>query len=333
MQPLILRFAGPRIIELVELDLPEARADQASVRTLFTGISPGTEMLAYRGEIDPSLPLDETIGALGGTFEYPFEYGYSAVGVIDKPAGGFTEGDVVFAFQPHRSAFVASPKELIPIGDLDARNATLFPLVETALQISLDVGEISDRDVVVVGLGPVGILSSALLARRGGRVVGVDPLAWRRVAANAFGIEAVSPERAPTAIDERSGGRGVAVVVEASGNPDALANSLAWLDHEGLALVCSWFGTKQVPLPLGAEFHRKRLTLRSSQVSTIPSWLQAEWGVERRRKVALELMGELPLEQLATHTFPISEAARAFAAIDGRREGLIHAALSYEQPG
>ena len=53
------------------------------VRTLYSGISAGTELLAYRGEIDPDLALDETIGALGGTFRYPFRYGYSCVGVVE----------------------------------------------------------------------------------------------------------------------------------------------------------------------------------------------------------------------------------------------------------
>lgn len=329
MRPLTLRFAAPRIVELVETEVPEPEPGSVRVRTLFSGISSGTEMLAYRGELDPSLPLDESIGALGGTFEYPFEYGYSAVGVVEAKGAGapqeLGEGALVFSFQPHRSHFTAAPEDLVLLGDVDPREATLFPLVETALQISLDATGVEEGPVVVFGLGTVGLLAAALLARGGAEVLAVDPLDWRRTAVEEFGLESVPPDEVTGAL----GGRDAATVVEASGNPDALRAALEILRHEGEVLVCSWFGEKQVPLPLGREFHRRRLSIRSSQVSTIPKRLQATWSLEKRRQRAAELMSELPLGVLATHTFPVEEAAAAYSAIDAREPGLIHAALRY----
>ena len=94
-------------------------------------------------------------------------------------------------------------------------------------------------------------------------------------------------------------------------------------------LVCSWYGTEPVPLPLGAEFHRRRLGIRSTQVSTIPAALAGVWDRARRRTVALGLMNELPLKLLATHEFPFEQASRAFRSIDRGEPGLIHAALRY----
>src|SRR6516162_7120992 len=80
-------------IGLANVDLSEPAGDEVLVRTLWSGISPGTEMLAYRGELDRSLPLDERIGALSGTFDYPFRYGYSCVGRIERSgAHGLEEG-------------------------------------------------------------------------------------------------------------------------------------------------------------------------------------------------------------------------------------------------
>ncbi|HEX2236124.1 MAG TPA: zinc-binding alcohol dehydrogenase, partial [Actinomycetota bacterium] len=113
------------------------------------------------------------------------------------------------------------------------------------------------------------------------------------------------------------------------GAPAALAHALPLLAHEGTALVVSWYGTKPVPLALGAEFHRRRLTLRSSQVSTIPARLSARWSVERRRRVARDLLDELPVGELATHTFAWSDAPAAFRAVDAAEDGLVHAALRY----
>jgi threonine dehydrogenase-like Zn-dependent dehydrogenase len=122
----------------------------------------------------------------------------------------------------------------------------------------------------------------------------------------------------------------VPLVVEASGNPAALRAALPLLAHEGTALVASWYGTKEATLPLGAEFHRRRLTIRSTQVSTIPARLGDRWTPERRRRAVAELLGELPLDRLATHTFPFEDAPAAYAALDAGGPGLIHAALGYE---
>jgi threonine dehydrogenase-like Zn-dependent dehydrogenase len=169
-----------------------------------------------------------------------------------------------------------------------------------------------------------------LVQREGAQVLGSEPLPWRRELAAAVGIESVDPGGLDGSVSEITDGHGIPLLVEASGNPAALARGLHVLGHEGTALVVSWYGTKPVPLPLGAEFHRRRLTIRSTQVSTIPARLANEWSRERRRRVALELMRELPLGTMATHEFPFAEAPTAYAQADEATPGLLHAALCYE---
>ena len=102
-----VHFVAPRRVEVREVDLPAPAEGSVLVATEWSGISSGTELLAYRGEVDPDLPLDETLGALAGTFAYPFRYGYSAVGRVVRPAGSLLEGQLVFAFHPHQDRFVA----------------------------------------------------------------------------------------------------------------------------------------------------------------------------------------------------------------------------------
>lgn len=324
-----VQFTAPRTVELTQIQLRPIVEGQALVRVLYSGISGGTETLAYRGEIDPSLPLDETLGALAGTFSWPFRYGYSAVGRIEESRCSLPEGALVFCFHPHQAHLVSSGAEMIEIAGLDPRSATLLPLVETALQISLDAGAVAHEPVAVVGLGAVGILAGALLARAGATVIGSDPLSWRRSEAESFSVSSVRPEDLPARIDEVTEGRGVPLVVEASGSPQALSAVLDLVAHEGTVLVASWYGTKPVPLPLGGAFHRRRLTLRSTQVSTIPARLASTWSIERRRDMVLHLMRELPLKRLATHEFPLSLVSAAFRAVDAASDGLIHAALTY----
>ena len=322
-------FVRPRAVELRHDGVPDLRPGQVRVRTSFSGISGGTEMLAYRGELDPDLAVDESIGALGGTFTYPFRYGYSCVGVVEESRADVPAGALVFSFQPHQDVFVAGADAVVELGDVDARQATLFPLVETALQISIDAAPHTGEPIVVFGLGAVGLLTAVLLRRAGARVFAVEVTPWRRQVAASVGIEAVDPALLAAALEAAGHSGGVPVAVEVTGNPAALEQALGVLAHEGEALVASWFGTKPVTLPLGADFHRRRLTIRSTQVSTIPARLSHRWDADRRRRVTLDLLGELPLAELATHTFAFERASDAYAAIDSGEVGLMHAALGY----
>ncbi|MDQ3986378.1 MAG: zinc-binding alcohol dehydrogenase [Actinomycetota bacterium] len=329
MRSLALEFYAPRSVRLKQVELPPLRRGDVLVRTLFSGISSGTEMLAYRGELDPQASLDESIGSLSGSFSYPFQYGYSCVGIVEESQSEIAPGTLVFCFHPHQQFVVCSRNNTVVVDGIDPRLATLFPLVETALQISLDAGPVAEQTVLVTGLGSVGILAAALLIRAGARPVGVDPKPWRRAVAESFGIEAIDAERLQQVMAARPTG-GVPLLVEASGNPEALADGLALLEHEGTALVASWYGAKLVPLPLGGDFHRRRLTIRSSQVSSIPAHLSKTWTIESRRAATRVLLDELPLKYLATHEFDLYDAAQAYEAVSRLEPGLVHAAIRYE---
>ncbi len=324
-----LLFVAPRTVEIREADVPPLEPGSVLVRTEYSGISSGTELLAYRGEIDPGLPLDEEIGALSGTFSYPFRYGYCAVGKVEESMASLPEGAQVFAFHPHQDLFVMAADDVLVLNGVDARVATLYPLVETALQVCLDAAPRYGEVVVVVGLGAVGMLVAKMLQLSGARVLGSEPDASRRKTAEAMGVDAVPPEDLKRAVEQLTRARGADLIVEASGNPHALGASLELLSHEGTAVVCSWYGNKSVSLPLGSDFHRRRLSIHSSQVSTLPANLSGRWDRKRRTELAVELLHELPLYMLSAHEFPFERAAEAYAAIDRGEDGLVHAALRY----
>jgi len=280
---------------------PRPAAGEVLVRTLCSGISAGTERLVYRGEVSADMALDDTIDALGGTFSYPFAYGYACVGEVAE------SGRAVFAFHPHQDVFAARASDLITLPAIDPASATLFPLVETALQVTLDAGTGYRDRVIVLGAGVLGLLTSLLL---------------QRSVASSFGATTAAPEELA---EEK-----VPLVIDASGNPDAPAMALNMLAHEGTLLIASWFGTKPVVLPLGGAFHRRRLIIRSTQVSTVPARLSGTWTRSRRRREAVELLPELPLAQLCTHVFAFGHAAEAFRAVDQGIPGLMHAVLDYD---
>jgi 2-desacetyl-2-hydroxyethyl bacteriochlorophyllide A dehydrogenase len=326
-----VQFTAPHHVMVVPVSLPTPGPGDLVVCTRYSGISAGTESLAYRGELDASTAVDETLGSLTGTFRYPFGFGYSCVGRVERGTAAIPAGSPVFAFHPHQDRFVVAEHEVVPLDpQTDPRIATLFPLVETALQLTLDAGPVMEETVIVLGLGCVGLLTALLLNRSGARVLAAEPLPWRRETAAALGVAALPPADLPARVADATGGRGAALLVELSGAPSALADGLALLAHEGSALVGSWYGTKPVPLPLGGHFHRRRLTVRSSQVSTIPAAQSGRWDVARRRRTTRELLDALPLGALATNEFAFEDAAEAYAAVDRAESGLLHAALRYE---
>lgn len=311
-----LFHTAPRSVEIRELPTPRAGPGEVVVRTVCSGISGGTERLVFRGEVDQELALDDTIPGLAGTFRYPFRYGYACVGRPDGRPG------LVFAFQPHQDVFTAAAGDLICLPAVRPAAATLFPLVETALQVTLDA-ETAYRDrVAVLGAGVLGLLTAVLLKRSGRRPLCVEPLAWRRDLAGRLGVTAVAPGEL--------GGELLPLVIDASGNTEAPGQALGMLAHEGTLLIASWFGRQPVRLPLGGAFHRRRLTIRSTQVSTIPARLSGTWTVARRRAEAIALLPELPLDELCTHVFPFTDATEAFRAVDEDAPGLMHAVLDYE---
>jgi 2-desacetyl-2-hydroxyethyl bacteriochlorophyllide A dehydrogenase len=316
-------------VDIREVPTPRPAAGEVLVRTLRSGISGGTERLVYRGEVPAESALDDTIDALGGAFSYPFAYGYACVGEVAGGSGGslprastLEPGQMVFAFHPHQDVFAARAGELIPLPAIDPASATLFPLVETALQVTLDGGAGYRDRVIVLGAGVVGLLTGLLLQRSGRRPLIAEPQAWRRAVAGSLGVTAAAPEEL---VNEQ-----VPLVIDASGNPDAPAMALNMLAHEGTLLIASWFGTKPVVLPLGGAFHRRRLIIRSTQVSTVPSRLSGTWTRSRRRQETVALLAELPLAQLCTHIYAFGHAAEAFRAVDQGIPGLMHAVLDYD---
>jgi 2-desacetyl-2-hydroxyethyl bacteriochlorophyllide A dehydrogenase len=324
-----LWFVAPQAVEVRTAELAPPADGQVLIRTEFSGISAGTELLAYRGQLDQDLARDETIGALAGTFRYPFPYGYSSVGRVEESRAAVSPGQLVFAFHPHQDRFVVDADDVVPLDDVDARRATMLPLVETALQIALDAGSVLEQLTVVIGAGAIGLLTTVMLQRAGGRPLVIEPRPWRRQLAAELGAATAAPDEAAAAIDAAGWPDGAGLVIEASGSPDALAAALDLLGHEGTLLVASWYGTRPAVLALGGRFHRRRLTIRSTQVSTIPARLSDRWDRHRRLGAAARLLGDLPLDSLTTHTFPFEAAPDAFRAIDEGIPGLVHAALGY----
>lgn len=330
-------FSGPGQAEIRAEPLPAVGPREILVRAELSAISHGTEMLVYRGLV----PLDTTLDlpTLAGSFAFPVKYGYASVGTVLEIGADVAEarpGDRVFCLHPHQTTYVV-PAELawqLP-ADLDAERAVFAANVETALNVLLDTPVRLGERVLVFGQGSVGLLIGLLARRNGaGRVVVVEPFERRRALALGLGADAaLDPAAAtPDAISEVLGGR-PDLVYEASGSPAALQAAIEAVGDDGTVTVCSWYGTKAVPLMLGGRFHRGRVHLRSSQVGRIAPELGSRWGYARRRATVLDLLAQLPVERLISDRFPFEEAPEAYALVAERPEEVVQVVLEYGSDG
>jgi 2-desacetyl-2-hydroxyethyl bacteriochlorophyllide A dehydrogenase len=291
-------------------------------------------MLVFRGQIPSGLGLD--LPTLRGSFSFPIKYGYASVGRIVETGSSVRDlanGDTVFVHHPHQSSYVVPATMPIRLpGDLEPGLGVFLANVETAVNVVLDAAPRLGERVAVFGQGVVGLLVTQLLRRAGvAQIVSVDPLARRRELACRVGADvALDPSDASVRlIRDLTDGDGVDIAIEASGHPAALDLALESVSIGGTVVVCSWYGTKPVSLTLGGAFHRRRLRIVSSQVSTIDAALQPRWNTRRRLDLARDLLPRLELEALISHRFPIEQAADAYTLVDEHPDDVVQVVLTY----
>jgi 2-desacetyl-2-hydroxyethyl bacteriochlorophyllide A dehydrogenase len=215
--------------------------------------------------------------------------------------------------------------------DLSPEEGVLFANAETAVNVLLDAHPSLGDRLLIFGQGVVGLLVTQLALKTGAaRVMTVDPVGRRRALSSALGAEALSPdEDLIRRVHDVTDGRGADIVIEASGNPAALAQALECVAREGTIVVCSWYGTKPVSLPLGERFHRGRIRIVSSQVGSINPALSARWDRERRARLTRDFLPQLQLADLITHRIPFERAEEAYELLDRRPEEAVQVVLTY----
>lgn len=326
-------FPRPRTVEIRRETLPRLGAGDVRIRTVTSGISSGTEMLVYRGQVPPGTSLD--LPTLRGSFEFPIKYGYAGVGRVTETGAevrSLADGDLVFVHHPHQTEYVvpATMPVHLPAG-IKPENGIFFANLETAITVMLDANPRLGERLVIFGQGVVGLLLSALAKWTGaGLVIAVDPIEQRRTLARRLGADvAVTPAEATETVRDLTDGVGADVVIEASGAPAALGPALACAAFAGTVVVSSWYGAKPVDVPLGGVFHRRRLRLVSSQVGTIDPALGPRWDRARRSRLACDLLGRLDLDALISHRIPFNRVADAYTLLDERPAEATQVVLTY----
>ncbi|TYC49287.1 zinc-binding alcohol dehydrogenase [Rhodobacterales bacterium] len=317
-----LWYTAPSSCAIGAATYEDPQSGEAMVQTLYSGISRGTEGLVYRGEVPQSewqrmrAPFQE------GDFPHPVKYGYANVGkVLD--GGGSLSGRTVFSLFPHQDVFNLPSEALVPIPkDVSPERAVLAANMETALNALWD-GKPSPGDhICVVGGGVVGLLTAYVAGRLpGSKVTLVDVNPARAEIAEALGLAFALPQDAP---------RGQDLVFHASATAPGLATALACAGDGTAVVEMSWYGANAPEVPLGADFHCRRLRLVSSQVGTIPVDRQARWTYRRRMETALTLLADPVLDRLISHRIEFQDLPETLPAILEKSSDVLTALVVYD---
>ncbi|HEV2531802.1 zinc-binding dehydrogenase [Phenylobacterium sp.] len=347
MTPSALMLTAPRVLAFESLETMPLDPDQVRVRTLYSGISAGTELSQYRGT-NPfmSRRFDETSRLFvrddGPSWAYPVRnLGYEEVGEIVEVGADVEDlapGDRVFGTWGHRTHHVISSayarERRMPDG-ADPRIGVFSHIGAVALNgvhdAQLRIGDL----VVVFGLGVPGQIVAQAARASGATVIGVDPDAHRRAVAVAHGAaDALDPTTVAVAeaIKARTGGRGADACIEVSGVPSALAEAIRTVAYSSRVVAMGFFQGEVAGLRLGEEFHHNRVQLICSQISGVAPEASYRWTKPRLWQTAIRLQheGVLSLTPLITHVTRFDAAPDLFRRLDEGEPGLLQAVLGFD---
>ena len=331
-----LFFTNPYEIDIQEKPLATLEPSEMLVQTQYSAISSGTELLIYRGHAPTELAADENIAALNGSLAFPLKYGYAAVGTVIEVGDDLSSNWIdkaVFSFQPHQTHFVTTPEQVIHLPEgVSPQSAVFLPNMETAVNLVMDGHPLIGERVAVFGQGIIGLLTTALLAKFPLKdLVTLDLYPNRRAASrNSGAIKSFDPSKA-TNLSQVRGENGVDLVYELSGSPKSLDQAISVTGFAGRVMVGSWYGQKRVSLNLGGHFHRSRIQIISSQVSSLAPKISGRWDKSRRFDLTWEMIQQVQPERWITHHLPFQQAAQGYRLLDQNPNEVIQVLLEYTQ--
>lgn len=341
--PYAVAFDGTKRIAILDEPRRDVAPNEIRVRTMYSGISAGTELATYRGTSpmltkgwDPERRIFGTAGPAPANG--PLVVGYEEVGEVVEAGAetGRAAGEIVYGAWGHRAeAVVPASRVRGMLGKGTDPLVGIFSHIgPTALNGVHDAAPRLAEIVAVFGLGVVGQLVAQLLARAGARVIGVEPMARRREIAASLGLtDALDPAGGDVAerIRELSEGRGADVCVEASGSTRALHEAIRSCAWNSRVVAMGFYQGEASGLALGEEFHHARITVVSSQIGGSAAELQHRWDRSRlvRTFMGMAEAGVVRCADLVTHRVPARDAAAAFAMLDERPHEALQVVLDF----
>jgi threonine dehydrogenase-like Zn-dependent dehydrogenase len=343
----LLVFNAPYESGYQTYDDATLKPDEVRIKTLYSGISAGTELTFYRGTnpyLSKRWDADSRMffPAEQGTFSYPvMNLGYEEVGEIVEVGSDVTDipvGVCLFGTWGHRTHFVANldyvRPRLMPDG-ADPIFGIFSHLGAIALNGVHDGNIMLGDTVAIFGLGALGQLVSIMAQKSGAKVIAVDLHDSRLEMAKALGasvtVNAARDNPAET-IKTLTTGLGADICIEVSGSTRALQEAIRAVAYSARVVAMGFFQGEAQGLYLGDEFHHNRINLVCSQISGVAPEISNRWNKLRLWQTAVRLQAEgvFDLRPVITHRAPFERAGDLYETLDQRPNEVVHAVLEFD---
>jgi threonine dehydrogenase-like Zn-dependent dehydrogenase len=298
-----LHLVKPRCFQHVEIAQPTIYDDQVLVRLervvlcgsdipKFVGTWPGLEY-----PLPPGMPIHECVGV-----------------VVDSRSPRFREGEPVVAVprgdQGLAEYYVADAVKAIRIPEplIRSEASLLIQPLSTVIYALDRLVDVAGSTALVVGLGPIGLLTTWLLGQYGARVQGVDPIAWRCDAARRLGAARtfeLHSERLLPLVARDEAWEPADICVEAVGQQTRTINDCLYLVKHGGQLLALGVPLQPVYPFDYTRFFRQNVNLIASVTPPDETYMV--------RAAELVSRHEQELAFLITHRFTLADAAEAYA--------------------
>lgn len=339
-------------ITVSDVPCPALQPGHALIRSARTLVSAGTERMLVEfgkaGWIEKArqqpeklnIVLDKiksdgvfpTVESVLNKLDQPLPLGYSNTGIVIDVGAGVTSvvmGDRVVSNGKHAEV-VTVPANLcakVPPG-VSPDEAAFTVIASVGLQGIRLVQPTLGENVVVTGLGLIGLLTVQLLRAHGCRVLGIDFDPSKLDLARQFGAEVVNlrgGEDPLTAAEAFSRGRGVdAVIITASTKSSEPLHQAALMCRKrgrivlvgvaGLELSRADFFEKELSFQVSCSYGPGRYDPRYEEQGLDYPVGFVRWTEQRNFEAVLDMMADkrLDIAPLISHRFRIEDADRAY---------------------
>ena len=270
------------------LSIPQK--SQALIKTIYSGISYGTEKIVYTGSVPKNQRTLMKCPFQEGEFGANVKYGYINVGKVIEGSTAF-KNKYVYTLFPHQTLYTIDESDLIIIPDsIPLKRCLLTANMETAINAMWDTLPTCGDKVLIIGAGIVGLLTAYLLKKIPGvEILLVDQDNKKSKTAKKFGIE--FSQKIPNSYKAN-------IIYECSGNSSVINKLSTNLMEETTICILSWYGNDTSNVKFGTEFLSKRAKIIFSQVSKVSHNRSKYWDNNDRKKLALSLLDNDKLDLL-----------------------------------
>ena len=306
-----LQFMSPNVMSVNEIAIPKIADDEVLLASRSVGIChsdiellEGRYIIPFNYPIIPGHEWSAEVMEVGSKVS-KLKAGDRVVGecVIGQEHFGFSISGAMAEF------FIAKADWLhkLPANVSWTQGALVEPFscgyYATVRAENMDASD----TVAVFGAGPIGLGVIAASAAKGARVIVIEPSADRAKIAQSLGAELViDPIKQNTkeAVMDATKGVGATIVIEASGRPEAMAQTLEVAAFHGRVVIIgiSVGGKAQTEMGL---IQSKELQVRGI-IGSPGVWPETIRFLSRTN---------LDLSKLVTSTFDISEADKAYQKV------------------